>query len=296
MNAERLMAVLASGYLVAACSPVGSVAPDVVAAATRWTPTAIAGPGYESTPTFAPDGRTMIYIAADATFATHRLALSRCVGGQWNAPESLSFAAINSGLDSDPFWTRDGAFLYFISTRHDPAHEDYDIYRVARDADGGWGSPERLPAPINSPASELLPRITADGRLYFGSSRAGGQGQGDIYVATAGPKGWTVTNVGPPVSTAAFEYEAEVSADGRSMVVVADRGDRSHLYRFEKDGAEWQERGRVPAFDTQFQVGPVLSPKGDRLIFAQRDGERSGEMFLLDLVRNPDRSWPPACR
>jgi hypothetical protein len=44
-----------------------------------------------------------------------------------------------------------------------------------------------------------------------------------------------------------------------------------------------------------FQVGPLLSPRGDRLLFAQADGERSGELFLVDLVAEPDRDWPPRC-
>lgn len=48
----------------------------------------------------------------------------------------------------------------------------------------------------------------------------------------------------------------------------------------------------------QFQVGPLLSPKADRL-FAQLDEqepERSGEIFLVDLLPNAAEDWPPRCR
>jgi hypothetical protein len=44
-----------------------------------------------------------------------------------------------------------------------------------------------------------------------------------------------------------------------------------------------------------FQVGPLLSPLADRLIFAQAHGTGSGELFVLDLSPNPDVRWPPDC-
>ena len=32
-----------------------------------------------------------------------------------------------------------------------------------------------------------------------------------------------------------------------------------------------------------------------RVLFAQRDGGRSGEFFLAELEVEVDRSWPPGC-
>lgn len=262
----------------------------------RWTPPAVSTPEYEASPTFSPDGRTMIFLQADAAFRKYQLAETRCADGAWSRPQPLPFGAPAPVSDADPHFSQDGRRLYFISTRHDPAGEDFDIYVVERAAGGGWGEPQRLPEPVNSKGSELLPREDGAGRLYFGSHRPGGEGEGDIYVATreTGDR-WSVRNVGPPVNTAAFEYEAEISRDGRHMVVVADRTGRSHLYRYRLEAGRWIAAGEVPALKDQFQVGPLLSPKADRLLFAQRDGARSGEMFLIDLSATPDRTWPPAC-
>jgi hypothetical protein len=263
--------------------------------AVRWTPDALSTPGYEASPSFSPDGQRLLHLSADPSFSRWRLMEARCTPGGWtpSAPPPFSMGA--PVMEADPAFTPDGAGAYFISTRHDPKHEDFDIYFVARDGDG-WGTPERLPRPVNSDASELLPRVDRAGRLHFGSSRAGGQGQGDIYVAERAPSGaWTVRNMGPPVSTSANEYEAEVSQDGRTLVVVADRGDRSHLYRYALDAAGWRETGRIAARDDVFQVGPLLSPRGERLLFAQADDARSGEWFLIDLVPGSTEAWPPAC-
>jgi hypothetical protein len=239
----------------------------------------------------------MIFMSADANFANYQLMSSRCERGAWTQPAPLPFASALPVLEGDPFLTHDGKRLYFISTRHDPKHDDFDIYSVDRLPSGAWSEPTRLPEPVSSSESELLPRQDAQGRLYFGSARAGGHGQGDIYVATQQANGeWRVANVGPPVNTAAFEYEAEISRDGNSMIVVAHRTNRSHLYLYKSQSGRWVETGEIAARQEEFQVGPLLSPSADRLLFAQRDGARSGEIFLLDLVDTPDPTWPPQCQ
>ena len=259
----------------------------------RWAPARLASDQYESSPTFTPDGRDIYFMRSDRQFRHWQVLASRCERGVWSTPRAPSFAAPPPNLDADPFVSIDGRRLYFISTRQNADGGDqFDIWLTRRAANGGWGEPLRLPEPVNSAGSELLPRETADGRLVFGSDRAGGFGQGDIYIATPrADGGWDVANAGAPISTSANEYEAEVSRDGTSMVVVADRGTRSHLYRYRRDGGRWIEQGQVAADDAVFQVGPLLSPRGDRLLFAQRDGE----MFVANLVPDADASWPPRC-
>jgi Tol biopolymer transport system component len=285
---NRLPALL----LTLTCSACAAAAAEAV----RWTPPTLSTPAYEASPSFAHDGGTLYFLAADAAFRRYQIAQSRCVDGRWTKGEPAPFSMPLPVWDADPAVTPDGQRLYFVSTRQDPKAEDFDIWFVQRQANGSWGPAQRLPEPVNSKSSELLPRADAQGRLYFGSDRAGGQGQGDIYVAEQDAQGrWSVSNVGPPVSTAHFEYEAEISRDGRTMVVVANRGERSHLYRYALRDGKWVEVGQVAAKDDQFQVGPLLSPKADRLLFAQRDGADSGEIFLIDLIPDPDRSWPPSC-
>jgi len=266
----------------------------------RWTPAAIGSADYESAPAFTPDGRELYFMRADTSFNRYRLLVTRCEHGRWTAPVPPPFALPPPVNEADPFITPDGQRLYYVSSRHARQHGaggDLDIWRVQRGTDGRWGAPQRLPEPVNSSASELLPREDAQGRLLFGSSRAGGRGQGDIWRATPLPGGaWNVENLGPPVSSPANEYEAELSRDGRMLVLVVDRGTRSHLERFMLgDDGRWTGGGRLPGRDGVFQVGPLLSPRGERLLFAQADGERSGELFLADLVPNASEDWPPRC-
>jgi Tol biopolymer transport system component len=266
----------------------------------RWTPPALASDQYESSPAFTADGREIFFMRSDTRFQGYRILWSRCEGGQWTAPREAPFAAPPPILEADPFVTPDGKRLYYVSSRHayqnGKGNEDLDIWAVDRQDDGRWSPPQRLPEPVNSTESELLPRQTADGRLVFGSSRAGGLGKTDIYMATRRSDGsWLVENLGAPVNTAGDEYEAEISRDGKMLIVVADRGDRSHLYRFALESGRWVEKGRIPAAPDVFQVGPLLSPHGDLLLFAQADGDRSGEIFQIPLAPDPVEGWPPSC-
>jgi Tol biopolymer transport system component len=240
----------------------------------------------------------MYFFRADKAFSTYWLLVSRCENGAWTKPIAPSFASEPKILEADPFVTPDGKRLYFVSARSTPAgrEPDLDIWYVERTSDGKWSNARQLPEPVKSPGAELLPRALPDGRLIFGSNRPGGFGQGDIYIATPHSNGtWTVKNFGPPISTTAYEYEAEISQSGDTLVLVADRGDRSHLYRFTLEDGLWIELGEIPARPEVFQVGPLLSPTGDRLLFAQAIPEASGEFFRLDLNPNPDRRWPPEC-
>lgn len=276
---------------IAACSPPAT-------STARWTPPALATDQYESTPTFSPDGRELYFFRADRHFRNYRLLMSTCTSAGWTAPRPPPFAAPPPIVEADPFMTRDGRRLYFVSSRQNHAAtggDDLDIWYVDRDG-ASWAAPVRLPAPVNTTGSELLPRALADGRLVFGSNRGGGYGQSDIYVATPHAGGvFTVDNLGPAINTAASEYEAEATPDGRTLIVVSDRSGRSHLYRHTRTGDTWTPPERLPGRDDVFQVGPVLSPRGDRLLFAQADGARSGELFVVDLAAGADRRWPPRC-
>lgn len=285
---------VSAGAALAGASQTGTAAP----APQRWAPAGIASDQYESTPTFSPDGRELYFMRSTPQFSQWRILHSRCGPQGWSTPQPVTFAATAPALDADPFVSFDGKRLYFVSTRQNrDGGDQLDIWQTQRRSDGRWGEPQRLPEPVNSSASELMPREAPDGRLYFGSNRPGGQGQGDIYVATPQPRGgWSVRNLGAAVNTAGFEYEADVSRDGKSLVVVADRGTRSHLYRYRRDAQGWTALGRVAADDNVFQVGPLHSPDGTRLLFAQRDGNRSGELFVSALAPSPAAAdWPPHC-
>ena len=104
-------------------------------------------------------------------------------------------------------------------------------FAAARDARAqqftDWSPPVNLGAGVNTPAVEGCPFISKDGlSLYFASTRPGGQGGQDIYVAERAsldaPWG-TPRNLGPAVNGAGNEVCPMLTTDGHQLYFVSDR-------------------------------------------------------------------------
>jgi hypothetical protein len=169
---------------------------------------------------------------------------------------------------------------------------DLDIWRMHRDTAGHWGTPERLPEPVNSAGAEWFPRPSADGWLYFGSDRPGGQGKTDIWRARSDQGQWRVENLGPSINGPGNEYEPLPSPDGKRLIIEADEG----YFESERQGQSWSPRRRLgPQINANgSEIGALFSPKGHSLLFA-RDikGNDSGEFFVWRLKGGEE--WPPVC-
>ena len=277
-----LMTVMSAG--VAGEHPAAVVRP--------WVPVGVSSDLFESHPAFDPVNGDLYFVRSSKAFSGWRILTSHCDGQAWASPVSPPFAG--AGIEADPWFTPDGRSLYFISSRANAGMRsmDLDIWRVDRKADGHWGTPVRLPAPVNSDRAEWFPRLAADGWLYFGSDRQGGAGGNDIWRARQSAHGqWTVENV-KAVNTAANEYEPLPSPDGQRMIVMADGG----LYESRWSLAGWLARAKLgPQVNVNgSEIGALFSPSGRSLLFARDTGEpKSGEFFVWHI--DGDESWPPSC-
>lgn len=273
--------------LVAAGSP-WSAAP--------WRPAGISSPQFESHPAFDPANRTLYFVRSSPQFRGWRLFQSRCEAGRWTDPQPVPFAS-KGGVEADPFLTNGGKTLYFISSRQDDGIKGrgLDLWRVDRAGRRGqWGKPVRLPEPLNSTGAEWFPRLARDGWLYFGSDRPGGQGATDIYRARQEKSAWRVENLGPDVNSASDEYEAEISPDGKRMILMAD-GD---LFELKLRNAKWGERTKLgPEINSdKLEVGALFSPSGRSLLFARDLGEAAGAGELVLARQGKREAWPPQCK
>jgi hypothetical protein len=103
-------------------------------------------------------------------------------GGVFDAAALIPL--VNSLLDDgQPNVSQDGLELYFYSTRPGGIGAA-DLYVSTRGvAVDPWSVPANLGAVVNSSAAETRPSLSWDGlSLYFGSTRAGGEGSSDIWV------------------------------------------------------------------------------------------------------------------
>jgi Tol biopolymer transport system component len=109
--------------------------------------------------------------------------LSRSHGGAYGPAEAVN--ELNTGAaDAHPNLRRDGLEIFFFSNRSGAAGND--IYSATRASTADpWSTPVNLGTNVNSAASETRPSLSWDGTtLYFGSNRAGGEGDSDHYVTT----------------------------------------------------------------------------------------------------------------
>jgi len=102
------------------------------------------------------------------------LYVSHLANGRYQDPVSLG-APVNSEFDeAAPFIAPDQSYLLFMRTGGPGSVGFVDLYVSFRNADGTWSAPRNLGTPVNTPAAEICPIVSPDGRhLFFNSSRGG---------------------------------------------------------------------------------------------------------------------------
>ena len=121
-----------------------------------------------------------VYFAASRPGDPGQLALYRVdvvEGASHALPLPINDGAQNSDFTLSP----DGRYALWWSDRAGPHGGGADLYVAERVGDN-FGPALRLPPPINGPAQEFTPQISADGQwLYFASTRGDAQGLAHVY-------------------------------------------------------------------------------------------------------------------
>jgi Tol biopolymer transport system component len=252
-----------------------------VAAAELFAPGVISDAKRQWRITFTADGRTAYFAESEGFFPATRQAaihVTHLVGGAWTEPVVAPFSGRYS--DIDPFVTPDGSRLYFSSIRpvDGVLRGDIDIWYVERTS-GGWGEPTRLGPEVNGPADELYASASSRGDLYVavGPAAPAPDADWDIYTAARAGRGFAprqpvaAVNTDRPFDprdpTADWEFNPEVSSDGRTLVFTSLRpgghglGD---LYVSHSHRGEWSApRNLGPTVNTRFdEFHPTLARDG----------------------------------
>ena len=142
----------------------------------------------------------------------------------WSAPVNLeslpgSSSTVNTpAVDGCASHSQDGLTIIFNSNR---GGADQDLYMATRSSKSeGFGTPVRLPAPVNTSANEACATIATGNRLYFSSDRD--DPAYDISVTKRGPNGWGApVNLGPNINTPGWLDEAAAFyEDGGNEVML----------------------------------------------------------------------------
>jgi len=145
----------------------------------------------------------------------------------WGAPVLLGPDVNTADDENAPTFRAD--HLYF--TRGSNALAQQDLYVAAMTRDGEAGGPAVAISELNHPAAnDAAPTVRTDGREIFfqRSAQAGGVGAADLWTSTRpGADGlWsTPVNLGPGINSTAFEQQASLSHDGRTLLWASNRPD-----------------------------------------------------------------------
>jgi hypothetical protein len=125
------------------------------------------------------DGREIYFELIFGRIAT--IMVTRIKDGRWSEPVVAPFAADLKFFCLEPSLSADDRKILFLSNRPRQGDEPkpgwtyQHIWVAERQADGPWGEPYDIGAPINSTEAEFFPALTDDGTLYFTRSAPSGE-------------------------------------------------------------------------------------------------------------------------
>lgn len=134
---------------------------------------------------FPSDMKTFFFSSGRPPAKPHEVQMFQSVwqGDRWSVPEPMPEPVNTGGLEATPYVTPDGKTLYLNSGRGRSDKKDVDIWKFEL-VDGRWTNAELMDGLFHSNRHDYDPCISPDGtKFYFTSTREGGLGDSDIWVA-----------------------------------------------------------------------------------------------------------------
>ena len=191
----------------------------------------------------------------------------------------------------------DGKLLFFTACTQSGGYGSCDIY-FSRNIGGTWTKPRNAGAPVNSPAWESQPSISANGEyLYFVSNRQGGVGGMDIwrcrlndFYATGEPRWGQPQNLGETINTSGNETSPFIHADGKTLYFASDKllglGGFDLFYSVLTGESAWKTPVNLgyPINTHKDEQGLVVEASGTRAYYSSdRPGSNGVDIYRFDL-------------
>ncbi|AXT56574.1 hypothetical protein D1815_12670 [Aquimarina sp. AD1] len=189
---------------------------------------------HESSAVFSPDGKTVYFTRNNYSKRKFKRNTKGCVllkiykatyeNGKWKHVKELPFNS-DEYSTAHPALSPDGKYLYFASDMPG-SYGKSDIYVVAVNEDGSYGTPENLGGLINSAGRETFPHVSDTGKLFFASDGHVGFGGLDIFMVLPNQQrsGWQVYNMGAPINSAADDFTFIIDEENKMGYFASNRG------------------------------------------------------------------------
>jgi TolB protein len=217
-------------------------------------------------PSYSPDGSKIAYMSnADGDFDIYVVEPARgerrkltddrsqihVMKADGSNPRNLSSSSSN---DEHPFWSPDGARIFFASDRSRTSEEDENIDLYVMEADGS--NVRRI---THTPEVETYPALSPDG-TRLATRRILADGNWKVVVLDL--EGNEITNLS---NDPGFDGWPAWSPDGKRLVFASERSGSSDLWIVDADGSNLRRMTDDPADDRQ----AWWSPDGSKIAFAR---------------------------
>ena len=203
---------------------------------------------HESTPVFTKDGKSVYFTrnnflkgkkGKDAEKTTLlKLYKATLEGDSWVDVTELPFNS-NDYSVAHPALSADEKTLFFASNMPGTLGQS-DLFKVAINSDGSYGTPTNLGNIINTEGRETFAFVSSQNELYFASDGHPGLGGLDIFVSKAEDDASykDVHNVGEPLNSSKDDFGFLIDNKTRIGYITSNRdgGQGSDdIYRFKED-------------------------------------------------------------
>ena len=219
-----------------------------------------------------PDGREIYWSSNLRNFDVSVILYSKLTDKGWSDPEVAPFSRDPGYVYYEPALSPDGSRLFFVAS--EVGSELNDIWVMDRDG-AGWGKPQKMDAPINSPGKEYFPSLTRDGTMYF--TREGGTpGMESIFRSRLIDGRYTEPEKLPDnVNCGKSHFNAFIAPDESYIIVPVwgredSLGSIDYYIVFRNENDEWSEplnMGSKINTPGAKEYTPYVSPDGKYFFF-----------------------------
>lgn len=217
-------------------------------------------PGFsDSTPAFAPDGKSVVF--SRAAYAAQDLYMLELNEDQTprRAPRRLT---VDSNYAAEPVWMPDGrSVLFSKGSFHTPA-----LWRLWIQPNGSEPrSPQKIPA---AGVGVRWPAVSSKGLLAFAVFLYDADiWRVDLAKGAAKAPGWERHS--KVVASTRLEHEVRLSPDGKRLAFVSERSGNVEIWVSTVDG---KDATQLTFFDGSHTAGPHWSPDGQWISFSSLSG------------------------
>ncbi|PSJ71974.1 hypothetical protein C7N43_36610 [Sphingobacteriales bacterium UPWRP_1] len=187
----------------------------------------------------------------------------------------------------------DGKRLFFAANGRPDSEGGFDLYYCMKSGNT-WKGPYNLGTPVNTPAWESQPSISADGRwLYFCSRRKGGYGGIDLWVSYLSDNNyWTEpVNLGPNINSPKDEQSPFIHPDNQTLYFSSNGHigmGGADLYVVRRDSTgKWSKPENLgyPINTPDTENGLIVNARGNRAYYSSFNKDFGLDIYYFNLPK-----------